>query len=128
MPFHRCPAPADAQSALDALAGPDVEAIFLFFGSEQTATGASWCPDCFTADPVLRAAIARLRPDLTVHECPVGERADWKGRMDHPYRTHPRLRVARIPTLIRLRGADEVARLVEGECADPARLAAFLAR
>lgn len=128
MPFHRCPTPADTQAALETLANQGSEAIFLFFGSEQTATGASWCPDCVTADPVLRAALARLRPDLTVHECPVGERADWKGRMEHPYRVHPLFRVARIPTVIRIAGPAEVARLVEAECADPARLAAFLAR
>lgn len=128
MPFHRCSTPADTQAALETLANQGGEAIFLFFGSEQTATGASWCPDCVTADPLLRAALARLRPDLTVHECPVGERADWKGRMEHPYRVHPLLRVARIPTAIRISGQVEVARLVEGECAEPVRLAEFLAR
>lgn len=127
MPFRRCPTPAEAVAALDAADRTGAEAVFLFFGSERADTGASWCPDCVTADPVLRAGLARLRPDLVVHECPVGERADWKGRADHPYRQEPRLAVQRIPTLIRRAGGREVGRLVEAECADPARLAAVLA-
>lgn len=125
MPFRRCPGPADLEAAL-AEAG-DAERILLFFGSEQAASGVSWCPDCVTADPVLRAALVRQRPELVVLECPVGERADWKGRADHPYRRDLRLAVHRIPTLIRWSAGRACDRLVEGGCADPAQLAAFLA-
>jgi len=126
MPFLRCPAPADAQAAYDRVARDGGDALFLFFGSADPGTGASWCPDCVVADPVLRATIARVAPALAVHECPVGARVDWKGRMDHPYRVHPAFRVARIPTLIRFRAGVEIGRLVEGPCADPAAVAAFL--
>ena len=106
---------------------PAGEALLLFFGSEDPQTGESWCPDCVTADPVLRAAIVRDRPDLTLYECPVGVRSAWKNVPGHPYRVHPELRVARIPTLIRWRDGCEVGRLIEADCADPAVVAAFVA-
>lgn len=126
MPFVRCPTPADAQAAFDRTVVAAGDALFLFFGSEDPGTGASWCPDCVTADPVLRAAIAATAPGLPTYECPVGARSAWKGVADHPYRVHPGFRVQRIPTLIRLRGGIEIGRLVEGPCSDRAAVAAFL--
>lgn len=126
MPFVRAPAPSDLLTDLDALLAEPGDRLLLFFGSEAEDTGASWCPDCVTADPVLRLAIHTQAPGVTCHECPVGERAAWKGVADHPYRIHPRLRVARIPTLIRFRDGCEIGRLVEADCADPATVAAFL--
>jgi thiol-disulfide isomerase/thioredoxin len=103
-------------------------ALFVFFGSEDPATGASWCPDCVTADPVLRRACSELRPDLTLHECPVGERSAWKNQPAHPYRLDPDIRLARIPTLIRFDDGCERGRLVEGDCAQVGLVAAFLGR
>jgi len=126
MPFIRCATPADAEAAYDRVVRDRLDALFLFFGSEDPGTGASWCPDCVVADPVLRATIAKVAPKLPVHECPVGARADWKGQAQHPYRVHPGFRVARIPTLIRFRGGLEIGRLVEAPCADVAAVTAFL--
>lgn len=127
MPFVRHNDPVDCIAGLDPLLDAPGEAWFLFFGSEDPDSGTSWCPDCVTADPVLRAAIHRLGPQTPCHECPVGLRSAWKQVDDHPYRQHPRLRVARIPTLIRFRDGREIGRLVEADCADPAVVAAFLA-
>ena len=127
MPIRRCSTSADAAAALAALTtlGRD-EAVFLFFGSAEPTTGESWCPDCVTADPILRAAISRLRPELTIFECPVGERSAWKGVADHPYRIHPLFRVARIPTLVYVRSGCEIGRLVEADCSNAEAVAAFL--
>ena len=126
MPIVRCPTPADAETALAGLTQAAGGALFLFFGSEDPETGQSWCPDCVTADPVLRLSCLTLRPDLTVHECPVGARSAWKNVPDHPYRVHPDWRLQRIPTLIRFEGGCERGRLVEGDCADPGVVEAFL--
>lgn len=126
MPFVRCQTPADAQTALDRVVAEQGDAVFLFFGSADPTTGASWCPDCVTADPVLRATLAALAPGLIVYECPVGLRSDWKGRMDHPYRVHPTFHLARIPTVIRFQRGIDIGRLVEASCADRAALAAFV--
>jgi hypothetical protein len=127
MPFVRCPEPADAAAAVDALRTAAGDGLFLFFGSEDPGTGASWCKDCVVADPVLRRTIALHAKTLTTWECPVGARADWKGVAGHPYRVHPAFRIERIPTLVRFRAGCEIGRLVEADCADPARVAAFLA-
>jgi hypothetical protein len=128
MPIVRCPDPAAVRTTLDTMKQAQGSALFLFFGSEDPVTGESWCPDCVTADPVLRSACVRLRPDLILHECPVGLRSDWKGKMDHPYRVDPDLRLARIPTLILFVGGIERGRLVEADCANPETVAAFLAK
>ena len=127
MPFVRCAVPEDAARAWDACVAGRRTAAFLVFGGTQPDTGVSWCPDCTVADPVLRGTIARLRPDLTVHECPVAARSDWKGNAAHPYRLHAGLRISRIPTLILLVDGIERGRLVESDCADAAGVAAFLA-
>lgn len=128
MPIRRQPLPSDARAALDQVKAERGTALFLFFGAEDPATGASWCPDCVTADPVLRAACAAQRPDLTLNECPVGQRSDWKNRPTHPYRLDPDFRVARIPTLLLIEDGCEAGRLVEGDCARPDLVAAFLGR
>lgn len=127
MPIVRCASPAELEPVLDRLRREEGDGLLLFFGSEDPETGQSWCPDCVTADPVLRAACTRLRPDLTLHECPIGPRSGWKNVPDHPYRLHPALRLARIPTLIRFARGCEIGRLVEADCGRPAAVEAFLA-
>lgn len=126
MPIVRLATPPETIAELDRLATTRGSALLLFFGSEDPGTGASWCPDCVTADPVLRRACREQRPDLTLYECPVGQRSDWKGRADHPYRQHGTLHLERIPTLVLIEQGSERGRLVEGDCADPARVRAFL--
>ena len=126
MPIVRLASPADLGPVLDRVRREAGEALLLFFGSEDPETGESWCADCVTADPILRAACVRLRPDLALHECPVGPRSAWKNVADHPYRLHPALRLARIPTLIRFTGGCEIGRLVEADCGNPAAVEAFL--
>jgi len=116
----------DAEAALDRTVSGQADALFLFFGSEDPVTGTSWCPDCVTADPVLRATIATTVPKLTIYECPVGARSAWKGQMDHPYRIHPTFHLERIPTLIRFRAGLDIGRLVESSCADRTAVQAFL--
>ncbi len=126
MPIVRCSQPDETAAALAAVTGAGQSALFLFFGSEDPATGESWCPDCVTADPVLRRACASLRPDLALHECPVGERSAWKNMPGHPYRLHPIWRLQRIPTLVLVEGGCERGRLIESDCARLEVVEAFL--
>jgi hypothetical protein len=128
MAIVRCAEPPAAAAAITAITARQGSALFVFFGSEDPATGQSWCPDCVTADPILRRSCAELRPDLVLHECPVGLRSEWKNRPEHPYRTHPGFRIERIPTLLLVEDGCERARLVEGECAKPGLVRAFLGR
>ncbi len=128
MGIIRCASPGELEPILQQLARERGSALFVFFGSEDPQTGQSWCPDCVTADPVLRRSCRDLRPDLVLYECPVGIRSEWKNRPEHPYRVHPALRLQRIPTLIFLHDGCERGRLVEGDCAKPESVKAFLAR
>lgn len=126
MAIMRRATPADVEETVRGIVAQGGSGLLLFFGSEDPATGESWCPDCVIADPVLRAQATAQRPDLALYECPVGMRGDWKNRPEHPYRTHHLLRVQRIPTLIFFEKGCERGRLVEGDCAKPDLVAAFL--
>ncbi len=126
MPIIRCPTPAHADQRYLALVVAKGAALFLFFGAEDPLTGTSWCPDCQTADPVLRRACRDQLPTVDLLECPVGQRSDWKQRPEHPYRLHHAFRIARIPTLLRFADGVEIGRLVEADCTVPQRVQAFL--
>jgi thiol-disulfide isomerase/thioredoxin len=128
MPIKRLATPDEVSAQLTALTARGDAGLFLFFGSEDPTTGASWCPDCVIADPVLRRACTSLRPDLVLYECPVGPRSAWKNQPEHPFRLHPTLRLARIPTLIFLERGMERGRLVEADCAKGEVVEAFLKR
>ena len=103
-------------------------ALCLFFGTEDEGTGQSWCPDCVIACPVARCLCRQLRPELPLYEFSVGTLMEWRyARFIHPFKGNRVVRVTNVPTLIRFRDGVEVGRLVEGECADEARLTQFLA-
>ena len=128
MQITRLSAPAQVLAFLDPppAEAPGTLVFLLFFGSEAPETGESWCPDCVMADPVIRGTLARMahmtgRPVHLV-ECPVGDRAAYKGRADHPFRRAPLIALQRIPTLIRWEDAREIGRLVESECLAPEAL------
>lgn len=126
MPIRRASDPEAVQAALEQVEEDRGEALFAFFGSEDPGTGDSWCPDCVTADPILRAACTRIKPAVTLYECPVGERSAWKDVADHPFRVHPLWRLQRIPTLVHVVDGVERGRLVEASCSDAAAVEAFL--
>ncbi|CAG8565077.1 10269_t:CDS:2 [Acaulospora morrowiae] len=90
----------------------------LLFGTEDPSTGSSWCPDCVIADPLIRRHFSNeAHPESVLVEVPVGTRSQYKGRPDNPYRTHPRIQLKAIPTLIKwsANGSDDKS-LVEDEC------------
>jgi thiol-disulfide isomerase/thioredoxin len=50
-----------------------------FFGTEETDTGASWCPDCRDADPVIKQFVQTLGDEegrVVVH-LPAGTRPEY---------------------------------------------------
>ena len=126
MPIKRCSTPEELERVYQDLCQEQGSALFAFFGSEDPGTGESWCKDCVTADPILRSLCVQLRPDLTLYECPVGERSEWKDQDQHPYRVHPTWRLQRIPTLVFLDQGCERGRLGEADCQDEALVRAFL--
>lgn len=88
--------------------------IAIFKGSNDPATGVSWCDDCELAEPFITAALKKVT-DRPVLVCEVGQREDWRGRPEHLYRNLPSTRLQGVPTVIRYLYGSEVARLVEGQ-------------
>lgn len=52
------------------------------------------------ADPLIRKGIRKLVPSAFLFECPVGDRALYKGNASHPYRVHPQIRLQAVPQLM----------------------------
>eukprot|EP00004_Rigifila_ramosa_P016203 TRINITY_DN3823_c0_g1_i2.p2 TRINITY_DN3823_c0_g1~~TRINITY_DN3823_c0_g1_i2.p2 ORF type:complete len:139 (+),score=27.39 TRINITY_DN3823_c0_g1_i2:523-939(+) len=114
---------SDFETRLKEALSEEGAAVFaVFFGSEQD-TGESWCPDCVIADPLIRAVVREV-PNSILLECPVGDRADYKNKPEHPYRTHPGIRLTSVPTLIRWTAEGPQERVVDPDCADKAKLIA----
>ncbi|KAI8997500.1 hypothetical protein BDB01DRAFT_771335 [Pilobolus umbonatus] len=94
----------------------------LFFGTELPETSQSWCPDCVIADPLIRKALSDK--DVILLEVPVGNRDEWKGKPDHPYRV--KYQIPAIPTLCKWTANGRGNMLVEDDCADWDRLEQFV--
>ncbi|NWU22975.1 TXD17 protein, partial [Dyaphorophyia castanea] len=84
--------------------------IFALFCGDKDAEGRSWCPDCVTAEPVVRKELHNL-PDQSVFiYCLVGDRAYWKDP-NNEFRRN--LKLTGVPTLLKY-GTPQ--KLVEEEC------------
>ncbi|KAG9294604.1 hypothetical protein G9A89_008083 [Geosiphon pyriformis] len=101
--------------------------FILFFGTEDPITGKSWCPDSIVADPLIRYAFNKYAPGNSVLiEAPVGNRSEWRQTPDHPYKTDSRIKLLKIPTLVKWTSDPSTdQRLIENECALPDKLAEF---
>ncbi|AIN98007.1 acireductone dioxygenase (ARD)-like protein, putative [Leishmania panamensis] len=80
-------------------------ALMIFLtGSTDPTTGASWCPDCIPAKPQVAQRFAELQGKYGEEraiflQLPV-ERAGYLGNPEYPYRKHPTLQLASVPTLL----------------------------
>ncbi|XP_065181103.1 thioredoxin domain-containing protein 17-like [Sycon ciliatum] len=92
----------------------------LFCGGTDPATGASWCPDCVTADPVIASELPKVaKAGAVLIHVDVGGRDAWKDKQN-AYRTHPQLKLTSVPTLL-LHGTPK--RLTEEQCAKASHIA-----
>eukprot|EP00461_Guttulinopsis_vulgaris_P002934 UN02935 len=125
-----------AQAQVDAKANNQQLYVYIT-GAVVPETGKSWCPDCVAAVPFLETV--KKQPGNYVIECPV-ERTKYKGIpvdcsgeegckiQKHPYKTHEKFKVTSIPTLYKFDMAnidEKPARLVEADCYNAAKIAAF---
>eukprot|EP01027_Heterolobosea_sp_BB2_P002674 GEZU01004034.1.p1 GENE.GEZU01004034.1~~GEZU01004034.1.p1 ORF type:complete len:164 (+),score=34.85 GEZU01004034.1:71-493(+) len=76
--------------------------IFVHFSGEADAQGNSWCPDCVRADPILDAAFSKIADKMILVYCPVA-RSEYRMNPSYPYRTHPRIKLNNVPTVIHWR-------------------------
>jgi len=98
----------------------DIKEIFIIFYSSRDESGRMWCPDCRDMEDVVARTFSP--PDgpsgLIVY---VGQRPEWKTEAN-VFRSAP-WRIQSIPTIVKLKDAVEIGRLVEGEIiSDLARL------
>ncbi|TPP45485.1 Protein kinase domain family protein [Leishmania donovani] len=85
--------------------------VIYLTGSTDPTTGESWCPDCVLAKPHVATRFAELRGKYGEEraiflQLPV-ERASYLGNPNFPYRTHPTLQLASVPTLLVLTPAKD---------------------
>lgn len=75
--------------------------VLYFTGTPNPKSGASWCPDCVTADPLVAESIAEARKKRSVMfvECTV-ERGSYLKNPDYLYRVHPFVGLPSIPTVL----------------------------
>ena len=74
--------------------------IVLFTGKEDPATGASWCPDCVKAEPIIEKCVPKIPEGNVFIYCVVGDRPTWKDPQCI-FRTHEKTKLKGIPTLLK---------------------------
>ncbi|KAM9117769.1 thioredoxin domain-containing protein 17 [Pangshura tecta] len=84
--------------------------VFALFCGDKDAQGRSWCPDCVTAEPVVRSELNSLPDGAVFIYCQVGDRAYWK---DPNNEFRKNLKLTAVPTLLKY-GTPQ--KLVEEEC------------
>ncbi|XP_047482430.1 thioredoxin domain-containing protein 17-like [Penaeus chinensis] len=88
--------------------------VFVLFSGSKTAGGVSWCPDCVTAEPVVKGAVDKAAPEDSVFiYVGVGGRDFWKDP-NCVFRTDARTKLKSVPTLMKY-GTPQ--RLEEEQCA-----------
>ncbi|XP_072163897.1 thioredoxin domain-containing protein 17-like [Diadema setosum] len=91
----------------------DKKVQYILFCGSKNSDGASWCPDCVTAEPVVMKCLEAAPENAVFIYCSVGDRASWKDP-NNSYRTHPKLLLKGVPTLLQW---NTPKKLVEEECA-----------
>ena len=88
--------------------------FFVYVASNHTS-GKSWCSDCDNAYPYIQNGLKLFGSQETVPfiNCTV-DRDTWRNQSNY-YRTHNKLKLKSVPTLIYFDGGVEFGRLVEGE-------------
>ncbi|KAL8198683.1 UNVERIFIED_CONTAM: Thioredoxin domain-containing protein 17 [Gekko kuhli] len=85
--------------------------VFAYFsGDKDPASGASWCPDCVKAEPIVRAELPNMPEASVFIYCQVGDRPYWK---DPNNEFRKNLKLTGVPTLLKY-GTPQ--KLVEEEC------------
>lgn len=82
----------------------NVNKIFLLFTGSKNECNKSWCPDCVTAEPIVKSCLSNFEDKskdsntmfITVY---VGTRPEWKDPKNH-FRVNPKLQVKCVPTLL----------------------------
>ena len=95
-------------AAFDAANAKGDKFIVWLTGEINPETNESWCPDCVEAKPAItRIVDAGARPVLKG----IVSRGEWRGNAEHPYKRHPAIKAAGVPSLILFEGGMELHRV-----------------
>lgn len=91
--------------------------IAYFYGNYDE-NGVSWCGDCNVSKPHIEEAskILENKTEPVLYKFPI-ERLSYKDK-SFLYRTHPKVKLTNVPTLIMFQKGAEFARLIEGQISD----------
>eukprot|EP00128_Syssomonas_multiformis_P015505 Colp12_sorted_trinity150504_noHs@35374 len=74
--------------------------VYLWFSGSKDASGKSWCPDCVSAEPIIKSKFESVDDAVLIY-CGVGDRAFWKDQKNI-FRTHADFKLTCVPTLMKL--------------------------
>lgn len=122
----------DFDAVLEAALARRPSALYvLVSAAEIPFTGEPWCPDSRRAEPCIRRAVVERHrgeeSDVVIVVARV-KRYLYAGNKEHPFRTHPLLRLQACPQLYRWGAGGPEWSLVEDECYDEAKLKEYLRR
>jgi thiol-disulfide isomerase/thioredoxin len=98
-----------------------------YFYGGYDESGSSWCSDCVTAKPIIEEAskILENQDKVLFFRFPVDSVSDWKNSKCI-FRTHSKVKLDRVPTLIYFQAGLEYGRLIEGELFDKSNVEEFI--
>jgi thiol-disulfide isomerase/thioredoxin len=94
-----------------------------FHGAHDESTHTSWCSDCDTAQPIMDEVLPESK--VPVYKFPIVDVKEWK-KPDYEYRINPKIKLAKVPTLIYYENGVQFGRLTEGELFDKENVTEFL--
>ena len=77
--------------------------IVYLTGSVDPATGTSWCPDCDVARPTIKSKCLDAAK-IPIVKGIVEQKSEWVGVSTHPYKVHPVIKAAGVPSLLLCQG------------------------
>ena len=101
--------------------------FFGYFYGGYDHNGESWCSDCVISKPIIEEASKILEGQSKVQmlKFPVDDKFEWR-KPEFIFRTHSKVKLDRVPTLIYYNEGVEFGRLIEGELFEKANVDEFV--
>ena len=108
-------------SEFDSIYKPLIEnkrTFLAYFYGDYNNDGISWCGDCNDSKPIVDEATKLLneKTEVVLYKFPI-EQLKWRDK-SFLYRTHPKLKLTNVPTMILYQTGSEFTRLVESQLND----------
>jgi hypothetical protein len=101
--------------------------FFAYFYGGYDEEGNSWCSDCVLSKPSLEEASKFLKDQesVSLYKFPIDDKLEWR-KPTFIYRTHPKVKLQKVPTLLYYQDGCEYGRLTEGELFDVPNVLEFV--